>query len=260
MSLKDLQSDKLRFCANIDVINKINKVVTNDINMDDKDSPVIKFDSQISQVIEQVSETVKKTLEDWYKLEQLESDSTWINSIVSSPSNSSTSSRLVAAEAGSEATVETFILNFTSSSGYTVEGYISGQVGSGTTSTKFVSDGDGDLIIDANEYPNIFSGSFQEDDKIFVSTNKYHKKVANVAIYIAAGEVMRTISYSRAISPDESLINTFINHGKRELKRLSNPYSDDGYWLDGVDPVEVDDINLGDWEKERDRFGEWKDK
>lgn len=259
MSLKDLQSDKLRFCANIDVINKINKVVTNDINMDDEDSPVIKFDSQISQVIEQVSETIRISLEDWYTLGQLESDSIWINSIVSSVSNTYTSSRLVAAEAGSEATVETFIIDFTSSSGYTSEGYISGQVGSGTTSTKFVSEGDGDLIIDANEYPDIFSGSFQTGDKIFVSTNKYHKKVANIATYMSAGEVMRTISYSRAISPDESLINTFINHGKRELERLSNPYSDDGYWLEGVDPVDTEDINLGKWEEDRDRFGEWKD-
>lgn len=259
MGLKDLHADKLRFCANIDVINKINKVVTNYSNLDYDDSPVIKYDSQISQIIEQVSETIKYALKEYYSVDDLVSDSTWINTIVSQATNASNKPRIVAAEAGNQAGVETFIVNFISSSEYEVEGMLSGPVGSGTTSTKFISNGDGDLIIDASAYPNIFDGTFSSGDTVFISTNKYEKKVANIAIYMAAGEVMRTIAYANSINPDETMINTFINHGKRELSRLSSPYDDGGYQLKSLEQYEIEDVSLGDWETGRDRFGEWKD-
>lgn len=259
MGLKELHADKLRFCANIDVINKINKVVTNYSNLDYDDSPVIKYDSQISQIIEQVSETIKYALKEYYSVSDLVVDSTWINTIISQATNASNESRIVAAEAGSEAEVETFVVNFTSSSEYNVEGMLSGPVGSGDTSTKFTSSGDGDLVIDAATYPNIFDGTFSSGDTVFISTNKYEKKVANIAVYISAGEVMRTIAYANSISPDETMINTFINHGKRELDRLSHPYDNNGYQLSNLEQYEIEDLSLGDWETERDRFGEWKD-
>lgn len=262
MGLKDLQSDKIRFCNIIDVVNKLNDVKTSSVSLSTNEysssqlnGSIIQYDNQILQTIEQVSETIRVSLKQYYDLNTLEADSPWVSMAVKSPSNSG-SGRLITCESGTQAITESFVLDFTSSSGYTATGVVSGEIGSGDINSRFVSDGDGDLIIDAEEYPNIFSGSFESGDKIFIGINKYKRKIASVATYISAGEVMRVIAHSNVSSPDESMINTFINHGKRELDKLSRPYDDDGYDL-GVGDYDISDIGLGDWSEEvHNKYGE----
>lgn len=250
MGLKDLQKDKVRFCNIIDVVNKLNDVKTSSVSLSTNqygNSSIIQYDNQIIQTIEQESITVKLALEHYYDLSDLEV-TPYPSMVIASPDNSG-NGRLVTCEVGEKAVAESFILTFTSSSGYTVEGVLSGAVGSGDINSKFTSDGDGDIIIDADTYPNIFSGSFESGDKIYIGTNKYHRKVASVTTYIAAGEVMRVIAHSNSAQPDEAMVNTFINHGKRERDRLTRPYDDDGYDL-GAGDYNVEDLSYGDWEKE----------
>lgn len=255
MGLKDLQKDKVRFCNIVDVVNKINDVKTSSISLSTNEygnSSIIQYDNQILQTIEQESETTRLSLEEYYSLSDLEVEP-WVSIIVQSPENSGNGS-LVICEVGSNAIADSFILEFTSSSGYTVSGVLSGNIGSGDINSKFESD-DGDIVIDADTYPNIFSGSFETGDKIYIGTNTYHRKVCDATAYVVAGEVMRIIAHSNSVDPDEAMINTFINHGKRERDKLSRPYDPDGYNI-GAGSYTISDISYGDWEHEvHDKYG-----
>jgi len=141
--------------------------------------------------------------------------------------------------------------------GFTVIGSVSGPVGSGSTSTDFTSSGDGDLIIPAATISDLFRGTFAAEDKIFISVNKWNKQIASIAANLAAGEIMRSISYSEVISPDDSISYRFTNKAKGMLDRLQRPFAVDGARLSTLPSMPVDDIQLGNWDGDvYDKFGQ----
>ena len=249
-SIKDLHSGVRRFCTIVDVVTKFPKIVTESINIDNIDSPTSTYNFEIDQSIQDVSEEIYAALYPLYKESGLKATSPWVGIIISDRRNSEPTSRLRMCQAGSNAICEHFTLTFISSTQYTVSGYLSGNVGEGTTDTDFTSTG-GDLIIPAGTYNDLFSGSFEQGDKIYISVNMWHRTIATIATYLATGDAIRKISFMENTSIDPGIYERFSNHGKRMLNNLREEI----YVLDTLPKRDFSDIQLGDWDDIYDKLG-----
>jgi hypothetical protein len=194
------------------------------------------------------SQRIYNALMPTYKsITALEETAPWVGSIISNRQNTVPASRLLAADAGTSAICEHFTLTFTSSSGYTVSGFLSGSVGSGTITSDFTSTG-GDLIISASSVTGMFSGTFASGDMIFISLNKWNRFISNIATYFALSDVLRNLAYSNAVNIDPSIFERYANHAKADLKALQTPYADDGYRLSTLPSRDFSDWQCGGWD------------
>ena len=249
-SIKDLHSGVRRFCTIVDVITKFPKIVTEQINIDDIDSPASTYSFEIDQSIKDVSEEIYAALCSLYKETGLKATSPWVGVIISDRRNNDPTARLRICQAGSNAICEHFTLTFISSTQYTVTGYLSGGVGTGTINADFTSTG-GDLIIPAGTYNGLFSGTFEQGDKIYISVNMWHRTIATIATYLATGDAIRKIRFMEGVGIGPEVYERFSNHGKRILNNLR----DEIYALDTLPDRDFSDIQLGDWDDTYDKLG-----
>ena len=250
MSIKSITNVGYRFCTSIDVLLWVYKVVTESVNMDAEGSPIVKYSYEIDAAIRAASDEVLASLIPVYRdVANLRVSSPWVGNIISDRTNNDPSARLLGARAGSSAVTEMWTLSFTSATGYTATGYLSGACGSGTTTSDFTSTNGGDLIIPAQTNPGLFTGTFTSGDSIFIAVNTAHRLISDITSYIAAGDVMRTIAYGEGVSIDDNVHFRFTNKGRGLLKALQNPDSMSGARLESLpDDGNVDDIQLGNWD------------
>ena len=258
MSLKTLAAVTPRFCTILDVATKFPKIVTESINLDQSDSPISRYSYEIDASIIDVTQEIYAALKPTYSsYANLLASTPWVGLIISDKQNSSPSSRLRACEAGASAITEMFSVDFSSATAYTVTGWLSGGLGSGTISTDFTASGDGDILIKAATNSGLFTGTFTTGDTIFISVNKWNRTVSTIATYLSTADVLKNIAFSTGINIDPSIFERYANHAKRILDRLQRPDDKDGYIMDGLPSQDLSDIQLGDWGEDLyDSFGQ----
>jgi len=240
----------------LDVVNKFPKIVTDSINLDETDSPIVRYGYQINQSILDASEEIVSSLLPVYRSSSnLLASAPWVGIIISNKQNSDPTARLRICQAGANAITEMFTITFNSPTAYTVTGYLSGGVGSGTIGTDFTSSGDGDIIISSSTHVGTFTGTFIAGDMIFVSINKWNRTIATIATYKATADALRSIFFETGINDETNLIEKLSNHAKRMIDRLQRPHDKDGLRLTTLPSRDLSDIQLGDWETMYDSFG-----
>ena len=255
MTVKALQTAS-RLCTILDVVNKFPKIVTDSINLDETDSPIVRYGYQIDQSITDVSEEIISSLLPIYRsTSNLAATAPWVGIIISNKQNNDPTARLRICQAGASAITEMFTITFSSASAYAVTGYLSGGVGSGSITTDFTGSGDGDIIIAALTNSGTFTGTFASGDKIFVSINKWHRTIATIATYLATADALRSIFFETGINDETALIEKLSNHAKRIIKQLQMPDDKNGYALSTLPSRDFSDLQMGDWSEIFDSYG-----
>ena len=257
MSVKTLQANEYRFCTILDVVLKLPKIVTEEINLDESDSPIVHYGYQIDEAIRDASQEIYTALLPLYSIGNLEATAPWVGAIISDGQNNDPIARLLACAAGISAICEHFTLTFSTATAYAAAGYLSGSLGSGTVSANFTGSGDGDLIIAAADNTGMFSGTFAATDKIYISINKWNRFISRIAADKSIAQVTREIAYSNGISLDPAIFERYSNRAIRRLRRLQLPDDKEGYELSTLPARDLNEINLGDWLQDRfDQFGQ----
>ena len=257
MSVKSLQANEYRFCTILDVVLRLPMIVTGEINLDESDSPVVRYGYQIDEAIRDASQEVYTALLPLYSIGNLEATSPWVGAIISDGQNDDPTARLLACAAGASAICEHFTLTFSSATAYTAAGFLSGGIGSGTKSANFTGSGDADLLISAADNAGMFNGTFVSGDKIYISINKWNRFISRIAVDKAIAQVTRELAYSNGISIDPAIYERYSNRAKRRLKRLQLPDDKEGYELSTLAARDLNEISMGDWWHDRfDAFGQ----
>lgn len=255
MSIKSIQANELRFCTILDVIKLLPKIVETSINLDESDSPITQYGYQVDEAIRMASEEIYAALLSLYRSSSNLAVTPWVGAIISNRQNSAPAARLRACQAGASAITEHFTLTFSSDSAYTVTGWLSGGLGSGSITTDFTGSGDGDILIKALTNTGTFTGTFATGDLIFVSINKWHRFIARICADKAVAQVVRELAYSNGIGIDPAIYERYSNRAKRNLERLQNPDDKNGYTLSTLPVRDLSDINMGDWNESFDKYG-----
>jgi len=249
-TLKSMIDDTPRLCTIIDVVSKFPKIVAGDINLDESDSTVVRYEYLINQsIIDASQEIIASLLPIYISESNLEATAPWVGIIISNKTNDDPKARLRICQAGADAITEMFMLTFSSSTNYTATGYLTGGLGTGTISTNFTSSGEGDLVIPAADATGLFSGTFAGDDKVFISINKWNRMLATICTYKATADALRSIFFESSINDETNLIAKLSNHAKRELEKLQKPDVPDGSQLSTLPSRDLSDQTTGDWDQ-----------
>jgi hypothetical protein len=146
--------------------------------------------------------------------------------VVAKKYNSSTTGKLWAALAGSNAHTELWKIIFTATKAFTVEGTKSGVQVTGSTGATYTLTGDIQIGT------NMWSGTFATGDALYVPIYDTYPELVEISAKLAAAYVLQGI-YTQGVPNEQDQSIKYERQAISYLKRLTRPDADDGLSLGG---------------------------